>query len=95
MAVRRRLAPFLLTLLIAAAIIASFGSRAVLAPSAADSELLAVHVALSDVKQQFFRPISTGEMLKPAWDPSQRSRVKAASLPMPSSRRASTAMTTR
>lgn len=39
-----------------------------LAPSAADSELLAVHAALDDLRHEYFRPVDSAAALNSAWD---------------------------
>jgi len=73
LAPRALLRPLALALL-AVGLVAGVGQatgflrRPVVAPNAADSELSAIHAALSDLQHEYFRPIDADAALSGAWD---------------------------
>ncbi len=64
----RHLPLLLLLLVVSAAVTTAYGSRTASAPSTVDTELNAIHSAVLDLRQEFFRPVTLPGMLQPAWD---------------------------
>lgn len=63
-----RLLAALMLVLLAVAVIANRGAHMALAPTAVDTELYAVHAAVDDLRGEFFRPVKTSDLLRPAWE---------------------------